>query len=456
MATAEIATPPTTQIVAPPLRVTFAWTLAGNVIYAGCQWGMISVLAKLGSTTAVGQFSLALAITAPILMLTNMWLRAVQATDARSEFRFSDYFTLRSLTTSAALLFAALVVLISGYSKATAVIIMLVAGAKSVESFTDIVAGLLQKHERLDQVAISFMLKGGFSLLIFTATFAITRNVAAAAAALCTTWLLVFLSYDFRLARRLLGPEASFLVWHRHRLWRLAKIAAPLGIVTALSTLNFNIPRYALEHFRGTSELGIFSALGYVVIAITLLVNALGQSAVVRLSTYFANGNGRQFSLLLIRMSAMCLSASLAGLVLCKLVGYTFIRMIYGAEYAAHIRLLQLFIVTSGISAVAAVLSFGMTAARQFKAQLPVLASTVTTCAALVWFLAARWGMIGAGVAMLASAFVQATGGFLVIRHALRSGRSSTGAVLVTDFVASGLDETVTVDSTSAIRCSGD
>jgi len=160
--------------------------------------------------------------------------------------------------------------------------------------------------------------------------------------------------------------------------------------------------------------------------------------------------------LLLIRMSAMCLSASLAGLVLCKLVGYTFIRMIYGAEYAAHIRLLQLFIVTSGISAVAAVLSFGMTAARQFKAQLPVLASTVTTCAALVWFLAARWGMIGAGVAMLASAFVQATGGFLVIRHALSSGRSSTGAVLVTDFVASGLDETVTVDSTSAIRCSGD
>lgn len=429
----ENSAPAPCTVSAPPLRVTFAWTLAGNVVYAGCQWGMISVLAKLGSTTAVGQFSLALAITAPVMMLTNMWLRAVQATDASAEFYFSDYFTLRSLTTLTALVFVICLALIGGYSRGTALVIMLVGGAKAVESFTDIVAGLLQKHERLDQVAISFMLKGGLSLVTFIGTYALTRNVAAAALALCATWLLVFLFYDFRLARKLLGPDVSFLGWHQHRPWRLLKTAAPLGVVTALSSLNSNVPRYALEHFRGTSDLGIFSALGYIVVVITLLVNALSQSAVVRLSGYFATGDRQSFTRLLFRMSALCIGAALAGFIFCSMVGRPLIRLIYGAEYSAHIDLLQLFIVASGINAVAAVLSFGMTAARQFRAQLPVLITTVSTCALVVMLLTPRWGMTGAATAMIFAAVVQSTGGVLVIRYALRRKAAELASVFPRD-----------------------
>ena len=36
-------------VSAPALRVSFSWTLAGNLIYALCQFGLLSTLAKLGS-----------------------------------------------------------------------------------------------------------------------------------------------------------------------------------------------------------------------------------------------------------------------------------------------------------------------------------------------------------------------------------------------------------------------
>ena len=65
------------------LRSNFAWILTGNVVYAACQWGAIVALAKLGSSFMIGQFSLGLAIATPVLMFTNLHLRAVQATDAR-------------------------------------------------------------------------------------------------------------------------------------------------------------------------------------------------------------------------------------------------------------------------------------------------------------------------------------------------------------------------------------
>ena len=80
------------------LRLNFAWTFVGNVVYAGCQWGMLVVLAKLGSPARVGEFALALAVTAPILMFTNLALRAVQATDSRQEYTFGDYLGLRLLS----------------------------------------------------------------------------------------------------------------------------------------------------------------------------------------------------------------------------------------------------------------------------------------------------------------------------------------------------------------------
>jgi hypothetical protein len=48
--------------------VNFLWTLSGNVVYAACQWGMLVVLAKLGTHQMVGEFALALAITAPIVV----------------------------------------------------------------------------------------------------------------------------------------------------------------------------------------------------------------------------------------------------------------------------------------------------------------------------------------------------------------------------------------------------
>ena len=52
------ARPRTSQRAAVPgasLRWNFSWTFVGNIIYSGCQWGMLVVLAKVGNPEMVGQ-----------------------------------------------------------------------------------------------------------------------------------------------------------------------------------------------------------------------------------------------------------------------------------------------------------------------------------------------------------------------------------------------------------------
>lgn len=48
------------------LRSGFAWTLAGNGLYALSQWAVLSLLAKLGGRQMLGEYALAVAVTAPV------------------------------------------------------------------------------------------------------------------------------------------------------------------------------------------------------------------------------------------------------------------------------------------------------------------------------------------------------------------------------------------------------
>src|SRR5579871_649703 len=154
MAAAILTDPLEVKCEVPSLRSNFKWMFAGNACYAACQWAMLSLLTKAGNPTIVGQFALGLAVSAPIFMFTNMYLRGVQATDARSEFEFADYFTLRVLSSFVGLILVLATALIVNLDSTTRLTVSLLGCGKAVESLGDAMAGLLQKRERIHQVAI--------------------------------------------------------------------------------------------------------------------------------------------------------------------------------------------------------------------------------------------------------------------------------------------------------------
>src|SRR5690606_38222971 len=115
----------------------FSWALVGNVVYAACQWAMLAVLARLGSPAMVGEFALALAVCAPIILFLNLQLRNLQATDATGQYRPGDYLALRFATTTVFLVAVAAIVF--GFGLAGSIVI--VALAKAAESVSDVLHG---------------------------------------------------------------------------------------------------------------------------------------------------------------------------------------------------------------------------------------------------------------------------------------------------------------------------
>ena len=134
---------PSNNYKALSLRVNFSWNLAGNLVYAACQWGIVVVLAKLTSPEMVGRFALGLAVTAPIIMLSNLQLRSVQATDARGEYQFGHYLGLRLVTTMLALMTIAAVAFWSKYPLQVGLVILVVGFSSNKSLFFLIVQVLL-------------------------------------------------------------------------------------------------------------------------------------------------------------------------------------------------------------------------------------------------------------------------------------------------------------------------
>jgi len=232
------------------LRSNIQWALVGNVVYAACQWGILIVLAKMVTPESVGQFALGLAITAPVMLFANLQLGAVQATDARRDFRFGHYLALRIVTNALALIVVAGIALCMGANRVTAVVVLVIGVAKAFEMISDAYHGLMQLHSRMERVAWSLIIKGVLSLIGVTAWLWGGGGVMGAAGAMAVMWGLVLVGYDIPSTAWLRRVEAgsaetSFVpCWQWREMVRLFWGALPIGIRVILFTLSFNIPRY--------------------------------------------------------------------------------------------------------------------------------------------------------------------------------------------------------------------
>ncbi len=373
------------------LRSNFAWTLSGNVTYAACMWLVLIVLAKLGSAEAVGQFALGLAVTGPVMLLANLQLTVLQATDATRTYRFGHYLALRLLTTGLAL--AVIVGLAAGlgFSPETTVVVLAVGIAKAFESISDAYHGLMQQHGRMERVAWSRMLKGPLSVAAMTAGIMIAGGVVGGAIALAFTWALLLALYDLRSPGWLQKTSADFGPGEAHRfsprwewraLGRLAWLALPLGIVAMLFNLSTNIPRYFVEHNLGERLLGIFAAMAYVTVIGQILSDSLGQAAAPHLARHYAAGDMRGFRLLVLKLAGVGLVLGAVGVVMAALIGKPLLTLLYKPEYGEHPEVFAGIMAGVGLWCVATMFIYAATASRRNRSQ--AVASGVVAITTLI------------------------------------------------------------------------
>lgn len=402
------------------LRSAAAWTLAGYALFMLSQLGIIVALAQLASTEDVGRYGLALAVSTPILMFTNLGLRLGQSTDAADAFGFGDYLGLRILSVPPTVLLLALAGAALVADPASRQVFGMVAVMKVIESFSDLFYGSFQRRHRMDLVARSLALRGPLTLAVFAGLLAAGAAVPAAFLAQTLVWAAVAVGHDWRHARALLpDPAAARPVFAPDRQRRLVRLSLPLGFASLFAGLVASVPRLLVEHFLGLRMLGIFTALAYAQTAGLFFANAMGQMLSAPLAAQFARGAMVQYRRLL-RTALLAALAAGAGLLLAgTALGRPVLGLVFGLDYAAYTAAFVVLLAVLAVRIVAVVLQTALAAQRRFAhlGHLHGLSLALVTGFSLagVWL----GGMMGVCLGLLAAALIHTA----VIALVLVAGR---------------------------------
>jgi len=400
------------------LRSGFAWTLAGNGIYAASQWGILSMLAKFGGRNLLGEYALAVALTAPVVMLAHLNLRAVLATDVSGQRRFGDYISLRLGVSGLALAAMAVMAGAFGRSAGMAAVIFLTGLGQTSDTISDAYYGAMQRREEMDRIARSMMARGILSAVAFGVALWLSGELVWAVAAAAAGRLIVLATHDRRIGSIDEACDWAETSWTGVR--SILRQALPLGGVLMLVSLNTNLPRYVIERQLGVGELGAFAAVASFVTAGSTIVNALGQAATPKLARLASLHEPANFMRLASKLGGLVLALGLAGVACSALMGKVVLTLAYRPEYAAYSGLLVGVMGAAIPGYVAATLGYAVTAARAFDAQVPMFCVVAVCCGCASWLLVPRLGLAGAVVAMAVAAAAQIGGQALILRRALR------------------------------------
>ena len=398
------------------LRRNFFWTFVGNTVYSACQWGLLSVLAKLTTPEIVGEYALAVAIVTPLLFLANFNIGIMYVTDTNRQFRFAHYRIARLLLIGMSLIAVSIICAVFGFSKEVVFLTLFVAVSQSADCLSELYRCVMMRAERMSRIAVALSIRGIASVAATAMVLFYSKNIVWALLAMAVARIAVLIAYDIPMIRDVSVnsesagteeprgvQESQMSVLQRaaavlslSAVWKIANIAFPLTIVTVLTSLVINLPRYFIEHYAGHRQLGIFAAMWSVLTAGNMVAIALGQALFPRLSKLYARQDIAAFRLLLAYAIRIGLGLGLLGVAGAIVAGRQMLTLAYRAEYAEQ---RWMFVAVMGVGSLVYIVSLlgtVSTAARAFKSQAVLMAIVTAATFLSSAFFVPRFGVWGA------------------------------------------------------------
>lgn len=415
---------------APPkvLRGNFLWTLSANGVNALSQALIVMLLAKLGSAEAVGKYALGLAIATPVFQFCGLQLRAVQVTDAQNKHPLNELTGMRLITTAAGL--AAIIAIALTQRGAQEFPVVVVLGfAKAIDSLSDLCQGVFQKNERMEQVAVSLILKSAISVAAVALALKLGGSVLVATLAITISGFLTLTGYDIRTVVRKYTKSVQAL--HPRINWpafrQLFALTLPLGAVMMLMSFNSNIPRYFLAKYSGEASVGVFSAVLYCVVAENMIMAALGQAASPRLAKLHFDGKTRDFCILVGKLVIFGAGVGAIGVIGSRVAGAQILTLLFRPEYALQVGSLTWLMIAGVLMNVTGTLGVAVTAMHAFRPQVWIHLSCAVAGLASSLLLIPSRGVLGGALSVVVMSAVGLAGFLLLFASAVAQKKARLG-----------------------------
>lgn len=406
----------------PPKKLSFSqnalWNTGGCIWYNLCLWGITMVVVRLSADYEnAGQLQLALTITNVFALVASYNLKTYMVSDMEGVITAGEYFGAQITASLLGTVLCAGYVLLCGYSPATCGCILAYMLFRVVGTWSEICMGVEQRHERMDYVGISNLLRGTLLLVFFGVVLRLTDSVTVASLAMAVSSLGVLLLYDRRMARQY---ENVRPVFRRSVILPLLKKCAPMVISMAAFAAVVTIPRQYLSAHSGTSALGYYATVATPVVVIQVLVTGIFDPVLRSASESYDARDLSRLKVLALRLLVILSAVSVLAFAGAHFLGEWALVLLYGESIRAYSYLLLPVVGCAVLYCLCWIVSTMLVIMRRLKTQMVLSLLALGAAACLRAFCVKTWALNGVSFAVMAAYGLYLLLGAVLILRQLR------------------------------------
>ena len=343
-------------------RRIYFWNLCAGLAVSFQSAVLLLAVKRAGGDFAGGVFVILYTVPQMLYALSAYSMREFQVSDVKGEYRFSDYYTSR-LVTSALMLLACLGYgIVRGLTPYRMTVLLLLAAYRVTESIEDVYHGEFQKRGRLDAAALSVTLRVSISTVVFCIVYGLSKDLISASAGMTASALLIFLVCN----RTILGQFADVRRGlAANRLIRLLFVCFPLFLGAILYNYLVNAPKYSIDRILGEEAQTVFNILFLPVFVTNAVCLPIAKPMVKQMGVWWNERKAGDFVKAAVRQGLIILGINLVIIGGGYLLGCPVLGWVYGADLSEYPVTLAAFLCFGGIAALAAYLAIILTIMRK-------------------------------------------------------------------------------------------
>lgn len=342
-------------------KKNFLWNVIGMTCNCFNSLFFMILITRINSMDDAGIFTLSFSIACLVYYIGTYAGRVYQVTNVNDSITDSDFIIHRTITCVMMVFISLMYCFISGYSLYKFTVVILLCIYKSLEAFSDVLYGVVQKNNNLYQVGISLTIKSVFALILFVVVDIVTRNIIYSILFAILAWILVIVLYDFKNVNYVSKFKLHFNI---SSLRDIFKNGFFVFIINFLSSYIVNAPKYALDG-RASNELqAIFGIILMPATLISLGVQYFIQPFLEQLTSSFKNNDKKAFNKVVIKLLFITSGLGVICLIGAYILGIPVLSLVYGLELSAYLFELEIIIFGSILFALSLILSSALITVR--------------------------------------------------------------------------------------------
>ena len=377
------------------LKENTLWYTMGTMCSSATSFLLMIYVTRILGVDEAGVFSISYSVGQLMLSIGWFGTRQFQVSDVNEEFKFSDYLSLKLLTSIVMIVGCIIYSFILHFNTYKLIVTFLYCLFLICDVFADLFSARFQQVDKLFLSGISYIIRIlGYNLVILISLLCFKNLILSIILAMLYSTLELIL-FDVQLIKKISSVNVQFRI---EKIISLIKNCFPLFISSFLTTFIVNIPKNAIELYFDASVQTYYN----IILMPSYIINLFCMFIFVPLYTSIANtwlnSTKDKFINIVVKLFIFDILLSIFVFVGCYLLGIPLLELVYGVELQSVKSSFLILIIAGCFTSMNSILSYIFTVVRKQKFMIYIYVIAMVLSQIMVKSLTLKYGILGASL----------------------------------------------------------